>query len=59
MKKGYIDIERKKRENMRKWIKGDRQRVRENKKRLYEGRLLKELGSAKGDEPSLDDKYKY
>ncbi|MEK7657677.1 MAG: hypothetical protein AAB366_00565 [Patescibacteria group bacterium] len=56
-KEGYVDIEKKKRENMKKWIRGDRNRVDENKRKIYEGKQL--IGSAKGDSPSLDDKYKY
>ncbi len=57
-KENYVDIGRRKKENMRKWIRGDRSRVEKNKKRIYEGRQIIEL-PAKGDSPSMDDKYKY
>ncbi len=56
-KENYVDIERRKKENMRKWVRGDRLRIKENRRKIYEGRQIME--PAKEDSPSVDDKYKY
>lgn len=42
MKKGYIDLEKKRKEYLKKLIEGDKSRVEENRKKIYEGRRLKE-----------------
>ncbi len=55
-KENYVDIEKRRKENMKKWIRGDRTRIEKNKRRIYEGRQLE---PAKEDSSSIDDKYKY
>lgn len=39
-KKDYVDIEKIKKGNMEKWIKGDKKGIEERQKQIYEGKRL-------------------